>query len=199
MTRKPGAGKPVGQSLHELSNVLAVTLARTEALLADEPADLVQRAEALRSIRDSVLRARDVVSRLWHLLGPAAVPAAFVPPPASRLRVLVIDDHPLILDTVGGLLTSAGYDVETAPSGEEGLERYRRRPFDCVVTDARLGGISGFVVCRAIKDDDPGAHVVLLTGLDYDPEELRAAGVDRVLAKPSGRAAILEAVRRSPP
>jgi CheY-like chemotaxis protein len=95
-----------------------------------------------------------------------------------------------------GLLGPAGYDVETADSGEEGIDRYRRERFDCVITDARMSGVSGLIVCRAIKDQDPSAHVVLLTGVEHDPEELHAAGVDRVLMKPTRRAAILEAVRR---
>ena len=86
--------------------------------------------------------------------------------------------------------------VETADSGEEGIERYRSHRFDCVITDARMSGVSGLIVCRAIKDHDPAAHVVLLTGVEHDPEELQAAGVDRVLMKPTRRANILEAVRR---
>jgi len=45
---------------------------------------------------------------------------------------------------------------------------------------------------------DASAHVVLLTGVEHDPHELHAAGVDRVLIKPTRRAAILDAVRRSP-
>jgi CheY-like chemotaxis protein len=113
------------------------------------------------------------------------------------LRVLVIDDDPLILDTMASLLRSAGHEVEAAASGEDGVAAYRRQPFDCVITDARMKGIGGLIVCRTIKDGDPGAYVVLLTGVEHDPEELRAAGVDRVLAKPARRALILEAVRRT--
>jgi CheY-like chemotaxis protein len=183
--------EPAAQALHELSNLLAVTLARAEALLADDT-DVAARTEALESIRRSVLRARDTLGRLQRLVGSST--AAPSPP---RDRVLLIDDDALMLDTLRGLLGPAGFDVETAASGEEGIERYRRERFDCVITDARMRGVSGLIVCRAIKDHDPGAHVVLLTGVEHDPEELRAAGVDRVLMKPTRRAHILEAVRRS--
>ena len=103
-----------------------------------------------------------------------------------------------MLDTLRGLLGPAGYQVETAATGEEGIDRYRREPFDCVVTAAKMRGVSGLIVCRAIKDHDPVSHVVLLTGVEHDPEELRAAGVDRVLMKPTRRATILDAVRRAP-
>jgi CheY-like chemotaxis protein len=185
--------EPAAQALHELSNLLAVTLARAEGLLADGAgADVVTRTEALESIRRSVLRARDTLGRLHRLV--AGNPMA---PEATRPRVLLVDDDALMLDTLRELLGPAGYDVETAASGEEGIDRYRRERFDCVVTDARMRGVSGLIVCRAIKDHDPAAHVVLLTGVEHDPEEMRAAGVDRVLMKPTRRAQILEAVRRT--
>ena len=185
--------EPAARALHELSNLLAVTLARAEALLADDgTVDVRARTDALESIRNSVLRARDTLGRLQRMLGPIPEEAY-----APRLRVLVIDDDPMIRDTMSGMLANAGYDVETAASGEEGVERYRRQRFDSVVTDARMRGISGLIVSRAIKDHDPAAHVVLLTGVEHDPEELRAAGVDRVLSKPTRRATILEAVRRT--
>jgi CheY-like chemotaxis protein len=191
--------EPAAQALHDLSNLLAITLARAEALLADgDAASLETRTEALESIRRSVLRARDTLGHLQRMVRqnpPSAAPAA----PAGRPRVLIIDDDPLMLDTLRGLLGPAGYQVETAASGEEGIERYRREAFDCVVTDARMRGVSGLIVCRAIKDHDPVSHVVLLTGVEHDPEELRAAGVDRVLMKPTRRANILEAVRRTAP
>jgi CheY-like chemotaxis protein len=186
------------ESLHDLNNILAVALAHTETLLAEgESADLTRRTSVLEAIRDSFLEARTSINGLRRVL--RAVP----PPPPSLApasgsdtgRILLIDDDALILDALSRLLASTGYNVETAPSGEEGLARYRAQRFDCVVTDARLKGISGLIVSRAIKDEDPQARVVLLTGSDYDPEELRAAGIDRVLGKPTGRAAILAAVR----
>ena len=183
--------EPAAQAMHELSNLLAVTLARAEELL-DEGADAESRREAVESIRRSVLRARDALGRLQRVVATVA-PSAAVP---SRQRLLLIDDDPLLLDTLRGLLGPAGYEIETADSGEEGIERYRSHRFDCVITDARMSGVSGLIVCRAIKDHDPAAHVVLLTGVEHDPEELRAAGVDRVLMKPTRRANILEAVRR---
>ena len=191
--------EPAAQAIHELSNLLAITLARAEALLADGAgADVQTRTDALESIRRSVLRSRDTLGRLQRLVRSDGASAAAMPAPQTKPRVLIIDDDPLMLDTLRGLLGPAGYEVETAASGEEGIDRYRNRPFDCVVTDARMRGVSGLIVCRAIKDHDPVSHVVLLTGVEHDPEELRAAGVDRVLMKPTRRATILDAVRRTP-
>jgi CheY-like chemotaxis protein len=181
------------RAIHELSNLLAVALGRTEGLLVGEEAsDPNERAEALESIRSAVLGARDRLAQLHRLIGPRAARGPLG-------RVLVIDDDPLVRESLAGMLSGAGYDVESSGSGEDGLERYRRQRFDCVFTDARMPGLSGLIVCRAIKDADPRAYVVLLTGVDHDPEELNAPGVDGVLVKPTRRAEILEAVRRAGP
>jgi CheY-like chemotaxis protein len=194
VTETPDAGDQREEALRELSSLLAVTRMRTEALLAEgKDADAGVRVEALESVRSSVMRARDLLGRLQSAVAPAAPSDAS----GARLRVLVIDDDPLILDTMASLLRSAGHELEPAAGGEDGVAAYRHRPFDCVITDARMKGIGGPIVCRTIKDGDPGAYVVLLTGVELDPEELRAAGVDRVLAKPARRALILEAVWRT--
>ena len=191
---EPTVPERTARALHELGNLLAVALGRVESLLADDAdPDHASRRAALESIRAAILRARDTV-RSVPREGAPAPPA----PPAARQRVLIIDDEDLMRDTLAGMFTGAGYEVDTAGSGQEGIEKYRRERFDCVITDARMPGISGLVVARAIKDHDPRAHIVLLTGVEHDPQELNAAGVDRVLMKPTRRAAILEAVRRSP-
>jgi CheY-like chemotaxis protein len=191
---EPTVPERTARALHELGNLLAVALGRVETLLAeDADTNAASRRAALESIRTAILRARDTV-RSVPREGAPAPPA----PLAARQRVLIIDDEDLMRDTLAGMFTGAGYEVETAASGEEGIEKYRRERFDAVITDARMPGISGLVVARAIKDHDPKAHVVLLTGVEHDPQELNAAGVDRVLMKPTRRAAILEAVRRSP-
>ena len=182
------------RALHELGNLLAVALGRVEGLLASDTDDPAERTASLEAIRTAILRARDTVRGVPRLGVPSAAPAM-----ADRPRVLIIDDESLMRETLAGMFSGVGYEVTTAASGEEGIELYRRHPFDSVITDARMEpGISGLVVARAIKDHDSSAHVVLLTGVEHDPHELHAAGVDRVLIKPTRRAAILDAVRRSP-
>src|ERR1051325_11004416 len=111
--------EPAAQALHELSNILAITLARAEGLLADGAgADVQTRTDALESIRRSVLRARDTLGQLQRLVKAGATAQAGAPA-AMRPRILIIDDDPLMLDTLRGLLGPAGYEVETAASGEE--------------------------------------------------------------------------------
>lgn len=116
----------------------------------------------------------------------------------SGSSVLVIDDQEEVRESLADLLRQLGHRVQTAAAGVDGIESYRRERVDCVVTDMGMPGISGLTVCRAIKDYDPGAYVVLLTGADYDgdPEELRAAGVDRLMVKPLSRGEVSGLVDR---
>ena len=126
-----------------------------------------------------------------------AQPAPTLPAPPRRMpkpaRILVIDDEPLVVETLAGLLQQAGHSVETALTGSAGIERYRQRRFDCVVTDLLMPGLNGLTVGRAIKDQDPGAYVVLLTAQaeQLDAKQTEAAGVDRVFTKPVGREQLL--------
>jgi signal transduction histidine kinase/CheY-like chemotaxis protein len=131
---------------------------------------------------------------------PVARPAGRTPD-APRLpatpavsRVLVIDDDAELRETLGQLLRRCGYTVAMAANGFEGIERYRRERFDCVVTDLKMPGVSGLTVSRAIKDQDPRAFVILLTGWssDIDEREFAAAGVDRVITKPVTRDQLLQ-------
>jgi CheY-like chemotaxis protein len=101
-------------------------------------------------------------------------------------RLLVIDDDPRVGSAIASLLRTAGHEVETASDGAAGIDRCHARRFDCVFTDLEMRGMNGLEVSRAIKDHDPGAYVVLLSGSDPHKaaEDFKAAGVDRVLTKP---------------
>lgn len=101
-------------------------------------------------------------------------------------RLLVVDDDVRVRTALASLLQTAGHEVEVASSGAEAIARYRECGFDCVVTDMEMPGLNGLAVCRAIKDYDRDAYVILLSGSDADEAaaDIEAAGVDRVLIKP---------------
>jgi len=119
-------------------------------------------------------------------------PAVARPMP-NPARILVIDDDPEVADTLALLLSGAGHMVETALNGAVGIERYRQRRFDCVVTDLVMPGLTGLTVGRAIKDQDPGAYVILLTAQaeQLDAGQTAAAGIDRLMTKPVSREQLL--------
>ena len=75
----------------------------------------------------------------------------------------VIDDEPIILEVLGQLLTSEGYEVESSSSGEEALQKYESRTFDLVLLDLMMPGMSGLDVLRALQRIQPEALVIIIT------------------------------------
>ena len=71
------------------------------------------------------------------------------------LRILLVDDEPLMRLSMVDALESIGHDVEAAASGTEGIEAIRQRPFDLVITDLRLPGADGLTVLTATKEQSP--------------------------------------------
>ena len=80
--------------------------------------------------------------------------------------ILVIEDSPTQAERVRLLLEDAGYAVELARNGREGLERLRVVRPDLIVCDVVLPEMDGFAFCRAVRTDDAtrSIPIVLLTG-----------------------------------
>jgi response regulator RpfG family c-di-GMP phosphodiesterase len=86
------------------------------------------------------------------------------PPAGVPLRVLVVDDDPLVLDFLRDVLASESCLVSATTTAEEGLELVAEHPFDLVLTDIRLPALSGLDLLRAVKARQPLTPVVLITG-----------------------------------
>jgi signal transduction histidine kinase/ActR/RegA family two-component response regulator len=110
--------------------------------------------------------------------------------PPSRIRILAIDDDPLILRSLLDALEREGHQIITANGGQAGIDAFRAasgsEPFDIVITDLGMPYVDGRKVASAIKETAPATPVILLTGWG---ERLLAEGdvplhVDQVLGKP---------------
>ena len=107
------------------------------------------------------------------------------------LRLLLVDDDPLLLQSLEDVLRLEGHDVTTADGGQRGIDEFfaaraRGEPFAVVVTDLGMPKVDGRTVAAAIKSASPATPVVLLTGWGQrlrDEAEL-PEHVDRVLSKP---------------
>ncbi|MGX9963488.1 PAS domain S-box protein [Roseomonas sp. F4] len=121
--------------------------------------------------------------------------AGFPSPPAEG-RVLLVDDVPAVLHTLGAFLAGAGYEVVRAGSGEEALRTViAGRPLDCVVTDYAMPGLSGLELLRRVQELRPGLPVLMVTGYP-GVESLRDLPPHiQILRKPFLRAELLERVR----
>jgi len=85
-------------------------------------------------------------------------------PTESIARVLVVDDEPAVVEVVVELLTEQGYDVRAETSAEAGVAAFEGWRPDAVLTDINLPGQSGIDLIRSVKNLDPEACVVVMTG-----------------------------------
>ncbi len=80
-------------------------------------------------------------------------------------RVLLIDDEVALLANMAETLRLMGYEVSVSGNGEQGLRALKEKPFDVVVLDLRMPGISGLAVLKDIKTEKKGSpEVIILTG-----------------------------------
>jgi CheY-like chemotaxis protein len=117
---------------------------------------------------------------------------------ANRM-VLVVDDDEQVLFVWDHALSMSDLDccVETARNGHEGLQRFRRRAFDLVVTDLRMPEMDGYQLTEAIRCLDHNIPIIWITAFPHPDTEAQARqlAVRCCLYKPLPIATIREAVR----
>src|SRR5262249_24375448 len=89
--------------------------------------------------------------------------------PARRLSILLVDDDPLLIQSLQDILESDGHAVTSADGGEEGIARFSSalaagQRYDAVITDLGMPYVDGRKVATAIKTASPATPVLMLTG-----------------------------------
>jgi signal transduction histidine kinase/ActR/RegA family two-component response regulator len=134
-------------------------------------------------------------------LKPATQAAA--PETSNHLRLLCIDDEPLLRELLKEVLEFNRHEVQTADGGRAGVELFQQartsgRPFDVVITDLGMPEFNGRQVAEKIKADSPETPVIMLTGWGTMLEERAEAAshVDLLLSKPPRVNELVEALTK---
>ena len=105
---------------------------------------------------------------------------------AKKGSILVVDDEEVMRDVLDSLLTSEGYQVELAKTGEEGLDKFQQRAFDLVLLDVSMPGMGGLRTLEEILKLDAEAVITMITA--YATFDTAIAAMQRgaftVIAKP---------------
>jgi DNA-binding response OmpR family regulator len=120
---------------------------------------------------------------------------------ASQVKVLVVDDAPPNVKLLHLILQEAGYQVVEAYSGAEALEKLRAERPGAMVLDVRMPGMSGYDVCRLVREDPEfcALPVIMVTALAAPEERVRGieAGATDFISKPFNKKELLARLETS--
>lgn len=123
-------------------------------------------------------------------MSTARIKEMTVPETVPPLRILYVDDEPLLRELLKETLEAEGHSVAVADNGQSGIATFKeasaQQPFEIVITDLGMPYIDGRQVANTIKKDSPHTPIVLLTGwgnmLQADGEKI--TNVDAIVSKP---------------
>jgi len=114
----------------------------------------------------------------------------------SAPNILVVDDEPQIRRVLRSTLSTRGYAITEAKTGEEALESLRKERPDLILLDVNMPGMGGIETCREIRRDFD-APIIMLTVRDAERDKVAAldAGADDYVVKPFGIEELLARIR----
>ncbi|MEM8875134.1 MAG: response regulator [Planctomycetota bacterium] len=205
-TRNKMAGDVAGEIAGPLNDIAIDVQELQESLIGD--AHLSGKLDAIlgnvESVRSSL---RQAMAGPQTILGAKdAAPPAAPDPAISRKRILVVDDEPVIRETIGDVLRKYDATVTIAVDGNAAIEQIESvvadgGTYDLVVSDIRMPDRSGYDVFASARKHMAETPVILMTGFGYDPNHciVRASqeGLQAVLFKPFRVDKLLDEVRRA--
>lgn len=103
-----------------------------------------------------------------------------------KAHILVIDDEEFVRSVISRTLAQVNHQVTLAEDGEKGIQLFKNGTFDMVLTDLGMPGMSGWEVCRRIKEISPHTPVGMITGwgMELNRSKMEEYGLDFIISKP---------------
>ena len=120
--------------------------------------------------------------------------------PSRARKILLIEDEADLLAAMSRSFREAGLEVLACATFEEGREALRKRPFDALLTDVRLGAFNGLQLAVVARDLHPNIRIIIYSGFDDPVLRAEAERLDATyLVKPIPFSELLERVRQPLP
>jgi len=129
-----------------------------------------------------------MINKSRYLTAPTGVPP---------VRILLVEDDPLLSDSTARALRSQGWVVDCTERGEPVAVSVRQDPYDLLILDVGLAGIDGFETLRRVRAQGSATPVLMLTARDAVEDRVRGleSGADDYLVKPFALAELVARVR----
>jgi CheY-like chemotaxis protein len=200
---------------HELRTPLNAIIGFSEALKDGLMGEMTERQrQAAGDIFDSGKRLRALFDELLDQPRSAPVPAHHAPnecasvgpcvsPPqvhGRAVRILVVDDDWRNSEVLDIALSWEGFEVATAPSGEEALAMVAESPPDLILLDVMMPGINGYEVATAVRGGASTGHIAIILFTAMSERDARSkgetSGADEILSKPLDRSELVLRVKK---
>lgn len=117
----------------------------------------------------------------------------------AKLRIMVLDDEPIVCKRLKPALEKQGYEVDTFTQSTDAMEQIKQTDYDIIVTDLKMKGVDGMELLTEAKRRSPRTEVIVITGfatLETARQSFRK-GVFDFIAKPFKLSEIQEVVKRA--
>ena len=118
---------------------------------------------------------------------------------ANKLKIMILDDEPIVCKRLKPALEKQGYDVDTFTDSTEAIEQIRHFDYDIIITDLKMKGVDGMQLLGEAKQRSPQTEVIVITGFATmeTAKESFQQGVFDFIAKPFKLSEIQSVVSRA--
>jgi ActR/RegA family two-component response regulator len=132
-------------------------------------------------------------------VSPDSLTSAGIKKPGEAIRLLLVDDEKVFVDTLANRLKRRGFRVSKAYGGSDGIQLLRKQDYDVAIVDLKMEDMDGLEVLKIFRKMDPRLKVIMLTG--HGSETAAREGVEYgafdYLSKPCEFEDLLEKIMKA--